>query len=278
MFRNSLGIYEKALAPQPWPELFDTAARLGFDFVEISLDDSERRMARLEWSAAEWRQMANTAREAGLQLFGACLSGHKRYALGSTDEQTRKKSLDMLQKATAFCAEAGIRNLQLAGCDVFYEPSTEETKKRFYENLGYGLRWAESYGVMYSIEPLEHACFYNVSTCMEAVDYFHSPWLNVYPDVANMAGMGVDPIPEIENGLEHCIAVHLREAQPDFFMNVPFGTGIVDFDGVFRMLAEHGWKRPFVIEMWNETDPDYFALVSREKQFIEEKMHKYQLR
>lgn len=272
MFQNPLGIYEKALAPQPWPAFFDTAARLGFDFAEISLDDSERRLARLDWDIAACRDMSKTARDAGLRLFAACLSGHKRYPLGSQDDAIAAKALSMLERATIFCTEAGIRVLQLAGCDVFYEPAGSETRKRFLDQLGTALRWAESYGVMYAIEPLEHAWLCDVSTCLEVVRHFESPWLKVYPDVANMAGMGIDPIAELEKGLNDSIAIHLREALPEFFMNVPFGTGIVDFDGIFSMLAAKNWRGPFVIEMWNEQDPEFFQLVEREKGFIEQKL------
>ena len=276
--KNPLGVYEKALAPQPWPSFFDTAVRAGFDFAEISLDDSPKRLSRLDWDGAECRQLTQTARDAGLRLFAACLSGHKRYPLGSMDKTIARQAKEMLHKATIFCAETGIRVLQLAGCDVFYEPSTAETIRRFYDNLGEGLSDAERYGVMYAIEPLEHAWLCDVSHCLEVVRYFNSPWLKVYPDVANMAGMGIDPILELEKGFHDSVAVHLREALPDFFLNVPFGSGIVDFDGIFARLAALGWKRPLVIEMWNESDPDYFSLINRERDFIEKKLKKAGLR
>ena len=46
-----LGLYEKALPPSlTWAERLCTAKKLGFDFVEISIDEADERLARLDWS------------------------------------------------------------------------------------------------------------------------------------------------------------------------------------------------------------------------------------
>ena len=46
-----LGIYEKALpAGECWLERLKLAKALGFDFVEMSLDETDARLARLDWS------------------------------------------------------------------------------------------------------------------------------------------------------------------------------------------------------------------------------------
>lgn len=46
-----IGIYEKAL-PQniSWAERFALVKKLGFDFMELSIDESDERLARLDWS------------------------------------------------------------------------------------------------------------------------------------------------------------------------------------------------------------------------------------
>lgn len=50
-----LGIYEKALpAGEDWLTRLQLAGELGFDFVEMSIDESDSRQARLDWSSA-WR-------------------------------------------------------------------------------------------------------------------------------------------------------------------------------------------------------------------------------
>jgi L-ribulose-5-phosphate 3-epimerase len=53
-----LGIYEKALpAGECWLERLRLAKALGFDFVEMSVDETDARLARLDWSrssASRW--------------------------------------------------------------------------------------------------------------------------------------------------------------------------------------------------------------------------------
>ena len=49
-----LGIYEKAFPSEwDWAKKFEAAQSLGFDFFEISIDESDARLARLDWSEQE---------------------------------------------------------------------------------------------------------------------------------------------------------------------------------------------------------------------------------
>ena len=51
---NYIGIYEKALPNElTWQEKLHEAKTLGFNFIEISIDESEQRRARLDWSDDE---------------------------------------------------------------------------------------------------------------------------------------------------------------------------------------------------------------------------------
>lgn len=46
-----IGLYEKALpSGWSWQERLDAVKELGFDFLEISIDESEERLARLDWT------------------------------------------------------------------------------------------------------------------------------------------------------------------------------------------------------------------------------------
>ncbi|STM48012.1 L-xylulose 5-phosphate 3-epimerase [Escherichia coli] len=54
MRNHPLGIYEKALAKDlSWPERLVLAKSCGFDFVEMSVDETDERLSRLDWSAAQ---------------------------------------------------------------------------------------------------------------------------------------------------------------------------------------------------------------------------------
>ena len=58
-----LGIYEKALpAGECWLERLRLAKTLGFDFVEMSVDETDERLSRLDWSRSEERRVGKECR------------------------------------------------------------------------------------------------------------------------------------------------------------------------------------------------------------------------
>ena len=49
-----LGLYEKALPPElTWEERLRAVKELGFDYLEISVDEKDERLARLDWTQTE---------------------------------------------------------------------------------------------------------------------------------------------------------------------------------------------------------------------------------
>ena len=59
-----LGIYEKALpAGECWMERLQLAKTLGFDFVEMSVDETDVRLARLDWGREQRLALVNAVAE-----------------------------------------------------------------------------------------------------------------------------------------------------------------------------------------------------------------------
>lgn len=261
------GIYEKALMPQPWERMFAEVARAGYDYFELSLDESDDRLARLKWTQKEIARVAGAARDSGIRIFSACFSGHRRFPLGSSDKATESRALAMFREGVELCVALGVRVLQVAGYDVFYEPHSDATAKRYLDNLAKGVEWAERAGVMLAIEPVEKHLT-TVRATMEVVRRIGSPWLQVYPDVSNLMSLGVDPVPELALGRGHTVAVHVRDSLPDYFYGVPLGEGILDFEAVFAQLDRMEYRGPLVIEMWNLTDPNYLEIITRAREFM----------
>ena len=57
MFKMPVGLYEKALPDElSWEERLEAAGRAGYDFVEISIDESDERLARLDWTPGNGQQ------------------------------------------------------------------------------------------------------------------------------------------------------------------------------------------------------------------------------
>ena len=61
MFLNhDSGIYEKAFDPKiSWGERLKRAKSLGFDYVEISIDETDERLSRLDWTRAQKKELVD---------------------------------------------------------------------------------------------------------------------------------------------------------------------------------------------------------------------------
>lgn len=268
-----LGIYEKALPPGlSWEERLYLAKSLGFDFVEMSIDETDDRLARLDWTAAQRQQFTDAVRKTGCYVPTICLSGHRRFPLGSEDPEIRQHALTILHKAITLAADIGVRTLQLAGYDVYYETSTPQTLARFKEGLRQGIKWAERMNVMLAVEIMDTELINSVQKGMAYVDEFNSHCFKVYPDLGNISAWGNDVPQDLAAARGHMVAVHVKDTRPGEFKNVPFGEGTVDFVQAFKALKDLDYSGPFMIEMWSETAQDPVAQVREARAWVLDKM------
>ncbi|MFC6200681.1 L-ribulose-5-phosphate 3-epimerase [Lactiplantibacillus nangangensis] len=273
-----LGIYEKALPHQmDWNQKLKLAKDLGFDFVEMSVDESDERLARLDWDSNEVEAVHQAIVRNNLPILSMCLSGHRRFPLGSLQLKSRETALSMMLKAIKLASRLGIRNIQLAGYDVYYEDKSPLTRQLFLQNLTKCVKMAEKYEVMLSIEIMDDPFINSISKVQHIKTLIHSPWLQAYPDIGNLSAWPENDVGyELEHGIDNIAAVHLKDTLPvhgDFpgkFKNVPFGEGAVDFVGCLRILKSLGYNGPYMIEMWSETSSNPVKEIKVAKQFIDE--------
>ena len=76
----------------------ELAKELGFNFVELSIDESDKRLARLDWSEEKIAQINAAIKKNWHSALTLMLSGHRRYPLGSLDQKTRQKGLGDAKK------------------------------------------------------------------------------------------------------------------------------------------------------------------------------------
>ena len=131
-----LGLYEKSMPNElTWAERLQAAKDAGFDYVEMSVDESDARLARLDMSEGELDTIRAAMRATGVPIGSICLSGHRKYPFGDPDPEKQARSLEIMEKAVRLAAALGIRTIQLAGYDVYYSEGTAETRQAFEENL-----------------------------------------------------------------------------------------------------------------------------------------------
>lgn len=257
----TLGLYEKAKPKDlTWKEKMLAAKEAGFDFIEISIDETDDKLKRLDISRQERLALVDLMAETGVPIRTMCLSGHRKYPLGSGSSDICAKGMDIMEKAIQLAEDLGIRIIQLAGYDVYYEKSSTDTEERFGKNLKKAVEMAAGAGVMLGFETMETEFMNTVGKAMAYVDDVGSPFLNVYPDLGNITNAaisyGTDVMADLETGRGHLAAMHLKETLPGRFREIPFGTGHVDFEAGIRKAWELGVRR-FVTEFWYVGNPDW---------------------
>ncbi|HBB8681743.1 TPA: TIM barrel protein [Escherichia coli] len=177
-----LGIYEKALpAGECWLERLRLAKTLGFDFVEMSVDETDERLSRLGWSRAQ---------------------------------------------------------------------------------------------VTLAMEIMDYPLMNSISKALGYAHYLNNPWFQLYPDIGNLSAWDNDVQMELQAGIGHIVAVHVKDTKPGVFKNVPFGEGVVDFERCFETLKQSGYCGPYLIEMWSETAEDPAAEVVKARDWVKARMAK----
>lgn len=268
-----LGIYEKALpAGEDWLPRLQLAAELGFDFVEMSLDESDVRLARLDWSREQRLALVNAIAQTGVRVSSMCLSAHRRFPLGSEDDAVRDQGLEIMRKAICLAQDVGIRVIQLAGYDVYYQTANNATRERFRDGLKQSVEMASRAQVTLAMEIMDYPLMNSISKALGYAHYLNNPWFQLYPDIGNLSAWDNDVQMELQAGSGHIVAVHVKDTQPGKFKNVPFGTGVVEFERCFATLKESGYCGPYLIEMWSETAADPIMEVKAARDWIKQRM------
>ena len=250
----TLGLYEKSMPSDlSWEQKMLSAKEAGFDYIEISIDETDAKLARLDMSKEERLELVRLMMVTGVPIRSMCLSGHRKYPLGSNDPEVEKRGMEIMEKAIQLAEDLGIRIIQLAGYDVYYEESSFETKKRFLKNLKKATHMAEKAGVVLGFETMETEFMNTVEKAMKYTTLVDSPYLNVYPDIGNITNAAIeyknDVLEDMMIGKGHLCAMHLKETVPGKFREIPFGTGHVNFKEAIDLAWQLG-IRQYVTEFW----------------------------
>ncbi len=255
MKKYVLGVYEKAMPNSlSLEEKLIAAKEVGYDFIELSIDETPEKLSRLDWTKKQRDELVYTMKKVGLDFRSMALSGQRKFPMGSRDENVRKESMIVLEKAIILANDLGIRIIQLAGYDIYYEGKGDnETRKMFLENLKKGVEIASKYGVTLAFETMETDFMDTVEKAKEVVDYINSPFLMIYPDLGNIKNASLiykkDVLDDIKTGKGKLVAAHIKESIPGHYREIPFLTGHVNFKECLEVLWDNGVRR-YVTELW----------------------------
>ena len=261
--RYTLGLYEKAMPEVSWPEKLRIAKEAGYDFVEISIDASEEKIARVYSSRAERKQLTDWMYELEMPIRTLNASALTKYALGDPDPAVRGRGLDIASNAIGLAEDLGVRILMIPGYDVYFKPHSDETERLFEAAIRELSLQAAVAGVQLAFETMENDFMNTVGKGLAWVDRIGSNYLKLYPDIGNTTNgclpLGIDPAEDLRSGGAAVAALHLKETKPGIYRETPYGTGHVDFDRAVEAAWAIGVRR-YVTEFWYQPDgetPEY---------------------
>lgn len=257
MARYALGLYEKAMpGTMTIGDKLECAKECSYDYVELSVDETDEKLARLDWTKEERLALVKEMYRVGLPLRSMCLSGHRKYPFGAKDPEVRKRGMEIMEKAIDLADDLGIRTIQLAGYDAYYEKDQwEGSRQAFLENLTKATEMAAAKGISMGFETMETPFMNTVWKSMFYVNHIDNPWLGVYPDCGNLTNAAVadgsSVTDDLYSGRGHVIAMHLKATKPGLFRDMVFDdpTSHVDFEADIARAWSLGVRR-YVTEMW----------------------------
>jgi predicted hexulose-6-phosphate isomerase len=244
--------------------------------MEISIDETDKKLARLD-SKESVAEIKAAIEKTGVPILTMCLSGHRKYPFGSHDEKVRARSLQIMEKAIDFAAAVGIRIIQLAGYDVYYEEGDADTLKWFEENLDKAVKMAARKGVLLGFETMETPFLDTVGKGMVHVNRVNSPYLGMYPDIGNLKNAaliyGHDVAQDLALGKAHTFASHLKETKPGLYRDMLFGQadGHTEYDRCLAVLCADGVGM-FTGEFWYHGEENYLDNIRNASAFLREKI------
>lgn len=273
-----LGLYEKAMpATLSWEEKLQVVKNSGFDYLEMSIDETDEKLKRLTYTNEDLLEIIEAMYKVGVKIESICLSAHRKYPFGSHDVDIRKRSMEIMEQAIDIASKLGIRIIQLAGYDVYYESSDEQSKQWFEENLKKAVHMAAKKGILLGFETMETPFMDTVEKAMYYVHKVNSPYLGVYPDIGNLKNASllydVSVNEDLMKGKGSIIATHLKETVPGKYREIPYGSGHSEFVENIQVLKELG-VRMFVGEFWYKGEDNWYEIIEKSYQFLQDKLTK----
>lgn len=241
---------------KPWTEVFDEAARLGFDGVELMMR-MDTFYASEVWSPNGRKALMERSRGAGVEIASVCMGG---VAGLMTDPEKHEEGVKVLADLRRFCdrldsrvilfpmakqsdqSEAEAMRLWRDGFIAAFERSADAKALVGMESVGQIGRSAEQ-----------------LLATIEAVG---SPVLGVYFDVGNAAYQGMDPVEQMEKLGKHVVQIHAKE------IGAEMGEGKLNFPAIFGAIKKIGFDGYLVLE--TEAGEDPAANAARNLAFVKE--------
>lgn len=274
-----IGMYEKAV-PETYslPDMLRFAKEAGYDFFEISIDRTDKRISRL-YDDQFLQSIKQGIEEIDFPIGSMCLSALGTYTLGNTDPQIAMKAIDIFSHAVRFAEATGIRIIQIPACDVpKNDAHTADTDSNFLCNLKKLVEYASAHSIMIGFENMEDTYMDNIEKNMRIINAIHSPYFLLYSDAGNITSAakkyGNDIKKDMLLGKNKYCAFHLKETRVNKYGGLFYGEGHVDFERIMNIAWNDLDIRRYVLEYWYTGNPGWKQDLITAREFCEEWIRK----
>ncbi len=240
---------------QPWEKVFDEAARLGFDGVELDIGGDYANT--MFWNADGRDKLRDLSEKSHAEIASVCLGVMWGISLANPAPDVQEESKKIITDSVKFCNELGAEFI-LVPITPFREGdiSPEQAVKNWIEGLKSCAPVAEEYKVILAVENVGGGVCPSAERQMEIIEGVNSPFVQAYYDFGNGLSLGNDPIEEIKLlGKEHISAVHAKAPG-----GIYLGEGDLDFEAVAATLKGIGYDGYIILETRATDNPAEAAL------------------
>jgi sugar phosphate isomerase/epimerase len=245
----------------PWEQVFDAAARIGFDGVELDIGAIFR---ETPWWTREGRdQIRRWVEKSGCQLASVCLGAYWKLSPAHSDPAVRAEALEVTTGSLRFCREMGVEGI-LAPVTPGPDTDPEAGTARWIEFLRLCAPTLEQTGVRLGLENVGRGYGDTAAQILRMIDAAGAPYLGVYYDPGNALSLGQDPAAEIrEIGHERMALMHAKDPGGTYL-----GEGKLDWPSVIAAIHEIGYNSWQTLETAATDDP--LAAAAHNLRFLRE--------
>ena len=262
-----LGLYEKAKAPNlSWKDKFDICLKSGFDFMELSLDESIEKKNRLKWNKSQKKDFLDAQKEVGISVPSINISTFKNLVFVD-EKQVFVDAVNLFKEIVDFAYSLNISNIQITSFPFSGKLSVGERENIFVDFLKEITDYICGRNMYISFETQDNGLITNTVSSMKIIEKVNSPWLRYYPDLGNLINFGnlkekyngkndaVENDLKVAKGIRFC---HIKETNENHDRRIEFGSGNDHAQYVrhFQLLKELGCEY-FVAEFWYKENCGY---------------------
>lgn len=243
-----IGIRNGSMGFPEMADLFEQAAQIGFDGVELDIRaDYEEEPVLTDEGREEIRRLSA---DTGVEVPTLCIGALWKYSPAATDEELLRTARHLLRASIEAAADLGCGWILVPVTPAEEELSHEECRARWIREMKAVAPLAEEAGVILCLENVGRGCGRSAEDLAALVEGVGSPNVLTYYDIGNACAFGHDAVEEIRMLAERIGVVHVKDREADLL-----GQGIVDIPGCVDVLREVGYDGWLILETPATDDP-----------------------